>query len=136
MSPPISTNDHWTVGVVLNFKVNKEAAYIRTVWQYKNADFAKFRNALAQADFKSCFNTNNIDDASEKWAEIFLTIAKRIKPNKAVTMRPNYSPWYTNGLRIMKRRMLRMFHKYKHSKLPTDWDKYTKLRNDYQKRII
>jgi hypothetical protein len=32
----------------------------------------------------------------------------------------------------MKKRMMRSFHKYKRTKVPTDWEKYTKARNDYQ----
>ena len=38
VTPPISTNDYCTVGVVLNFKVNPETAYLCMVWQYEIAD--------------------------------------------------------------------------------------------------
>jgi hypothetical protein len=135
VTPPISTNDHCTVGAILNFKVRKEAAYYRTVWLYKDANYEEFRNTLAQADFNGCFNTNSIDEACDLWTETFLNTARTVIPNRVVTIRSSDSPWYTGELRCMKRKMMRFFHKYKHSKAPTDWEKYKKMRNDYQKEL-
>ena len=51
----ISTNDHCTVGVMLNFKVNEDATYYHTVWLYKDTHSEEFKNALTEADFSSCF---------------------------------------------------------------------------------
>ena len=53
--PPISTNDHCTVGAGLNFKVNKEWAYMRLVWEYQDANFQEFRDALSETHFEECF---------------------------------------------------------------------------------
>ena len=39
---PISSNDHCTIGALLNFKVKTEIAYQRTIWNYKAADFDQF----------------------------------------------------------------------------------------------
>jgi len=132
VTPPISTNDHCTVGVCLNFKVKKEPAYQRLVWNYKQADFQEFRNALSDADFEECLSSGDVDEACTKWTNLFLNTAKLHVPNRLVTVRPNDSPWYTNELRTMKKRMMRSFHKYKCTKLPTDWEKYTKSRNEHQ----
>jgi hypothetical protein len=40
VTAPVSTNDHCTVSVLLNFKVHKENAHTCIVWQYGQADFA------------------------------------------------------------------------------------------------
>ena len=50
-------------------------------------------------------------------------------------MRPNDSPWYTSHLRLMKRNVQRLFHKFKRVKSTANWESYKKLRNDYQQAL-
>jgi hypothetical protein len=135
VTPPISTNDHCTVAACLNFRIYKEPAYERLVWQYKEADFTHFRDALRNTNFDECFVTNDIDKAAEKWTELFLNAARTHVPNKVVTIRPNDSPWYTAELRVMKRRLQRLFHKYKNRRQPADWVKYKDARTQYQQSL-
>ena len=134
VTPPISTNDHCTISAHFNFKIEKEKAYERHIWLFKEANFDQFREALKNNDFDVCFENENVDDACDTWTETFLNIARTIIPNKVVTTRPNDSPRYTNELRLLKRRVLRAFHKHKRSNMENDWDEYKKLRNNYQKK--
>jgi hypothetical protein len=101
VSPPISTNDHCTIAACLNFRIRKELAYKRLVWQYKEADFSQFRSELCNTNFDDCFQNNDVDYAADKWTEKFLNAAKTHIPNKVVTVRPNDSPWYSAELRQM-----------------------------------
>ena len=133
--PPVSTNDHCTVSALLNFKVHKEEAYTRHVWQYKEADFNQYRNALQETDFNACFESNNIDVVCQSWSQTLLDCARANVPNKTVTIRPNDTPWYNNALRLMKRRMLRLFHKFKRKRQVTDWEQYRQARNNYQHEL-
>ena len=135
VTPPVSTNDHCTVGAHFNFKVEKEKAYKRHVWLFKNANFDQFREALSNTNFEDCFEIDDVDKTCDQWSEKFLNVAKATIPNKVVTIRPNDSPWYSNELRLLKRQMLRAFHKHKKSALEKDWVEYKKLRNDYQKSL-
>ena len=73
----------------------------------------EFRELLASADFDKCFEHNNIDIIAKRWTETFLNIARTSIPNKVVTVRPNDSPWYTYELRLLKRKILRLFQKHK-----------------------
>ena len=132
VTPPISTNDHCTVGITLNFKIKKDPAYKRTIWDYKNANFDVFRRKLQETNFDNCFDSNDIDVVCTNWTNLFLQVAMESVPNKVVTIRPNDSPWYTNELRKMKRKMQKLFYKYKGSKLQNDWNNYSKARNDYK----
>ena len=134
--PPVSSNDHCTVSAELNFKINTEHAYKRIIWQYKDANFNDFRRALSDNIFEDCFKENNdINKACTLWTEIFLNTARTYIPNKVVTIRPKDSPWYTNSLRLMKRRLQRDFRKYKKSKTPANWNKYKIARNEYQNEL-
>ena len=132
VTPPISTNDHCTVGITVNFKVKKDVAYKRTVWDYKKANFDEFRQKLKETHFDNCFDSDDIDVVCSNWTNLFLQVAKSSVPNKLVTIRPNDSPWYTSELRKMKKNMQKLFYKYKHSHLQTDWDNYTRARTEYK----
>ena len=106
-------------------------AYKHLVWDYKNANIYNFRQHLSDTNFDECFTSGNVDESCEKWTDKFLESAKSHIPNKTVTVRPNDSRWYTNELRLNKRKMMNHFHKYKRTKMQGDWEKYTKSRNDY-----
>ena len=133
--PPVSTNDHCTVSAKLNFKIAKESAYTRLVWQYNKADDEGFRKALNETDFSTVFDSHDIDNCCLKWTERFLNIARSFIPNKIVTIRPNDSPWYSNALRLLKRKMNRMFNIFKRTNNSRHWDKYGLLRTEYQQNL-
>ena len=90
--PPLSTNDHCTVGARVNLKIHKKAAYLRHVWLYKQANFELFRAGLSDADFDEVFALDHIDDICKAWTEKFLSIAKLFIPNREILVRPNDSP--------------------------------------------
>ncbi len=135
VTPPISTNDHCTVGLHLDFKINREAAYERKVWLLKNANFSDFRQALHNADFDKCFEGDDVNEACKNWTDTFLAVANEHVPNRVVVIRPNDSPWYSSELRTLKRKMIRAFHKHKSTRKEADWLKYKNIRNDYQKNL-
>ena len=47
---PISTNDHCTITLHLNFRISRESAYTRLIWQYDKADLEGFHKALTDFD--------------------------------------------------------------------------------------
>ena len=113
-------------------RVHDKVPYYRHIWLFKKADFNQFRQALRHADFMSVFELIDLDDVCRAWSDKFLEIAKEHVPNKKILVRPNDSPWYTSHLRLMKRNVQRLFHKFKKVKSTANWESYKKLRNDYQ----
>ena len=83
----------------------------------------------------SVFELNDLDDVCRTWSDKFLEIAKEHVPNKEILVRPSDSPWYTSHLRLMKRNVQRLFHKFKRVKSTANWESYKKLRNDYQQAL-
>ena len=132
--PPVSTNDHCTVAVNLGLKIACEPAYQRHIWQYKQGDYPGFRQALSSADWDNCFN-DDVDESCTKWTETFLNTARAFIPNKCVTIRPNDQPWYTNELRLLKRKVKRLFHKAKKTRSVENWERYKVCRNEYQSKL-
>ena len=135
VSPPLSTNDHCTISACADFKVHDKVPYYRHIWLFKKADFNQFGQALRHADFMSVFELIDLDDVCRAWSDKFLEIAKEHVPNKKILVRPNDSPWYTSHLRLMKRNVQRLFHKFKKVKSTANWESYKKLRNDYQQAL-
>ena len=90
---------------------------------------------MTETDFEESLSSDDIDLACASSTEIFIGIAKKYIPNRVVTIRPRDSPWYTNALRLMKRKLHRLLRKFKNSKKGSDWANYKELRNTYQSRI-
>ena len=134
VSPPVSTNDHCTVGVNLDLKIPKEPPYERIVWDYKHGDYPGFRTALETANWEQCFD-GDVNDVCAKWSDTFLCIARRFIPCKEVLIRPNDKPWFNNALRLLRRKVKRLFHKAKKSKSTEHWEDYKKERNNYQSEL-
>ena len=74
-------------------------AFAYFLWNYRQADYQAFRNALSEATFDELFSNGDVDDACTKWTELFLATVKAYAPNTLVTVRPNGSLWYTNELK-------------------------------------
>ena len=132
VSPPISTNDHCTISCKLNFKITNKSTYLRNIWLFSKTNFNDFRQELENTDFNSIFDNDDIDSVCKSWSEMLLDVANRTIPNKSVLVRPNDSPWYTSNLRLLKRKMLRLFHKFKSKNTLNSWEKYKTARNEYQ----
>ncbi len=131
VNAPVSCNDHCTVCLYLNFKIEREKSYQRVMWNFNEADFNKFRHALSVYNFDKGFNENDVDASCENWTKSFLDIAKATISNRVVTVRPNDSPWFDSKLRSLKRRMIHAFHIHKKSLTVTHWDNYKKLSSEY-----
>ena len=133
--PPVSTNDHHTVGVHLRFSISREMAFVRHIWLYAKGDFQNYRRKIQAADWDYCFHTDNIDLACQRWTDTLLAIAKESIPNKDVLVRPNDKPWYNNSLRAMKRKLMRVYKKAKKNKTSLHWGKYKLLHKEYLSEI-
>jgi hypothetical protein len=92
---PVHENDHRTVYGTLNLKTIKRQTFTRDMWNFKTADFERFREELSNTDWSECFETDSIDDICNKWTDIFLKISERVVTKKKVKVRPTDKTWYT-----------------------------------------
>ena len=132
ISPPVSTNDHCSISLELNFRTPKVKAYKRVMWDFKNANFDLYRETIAHTNWQEFFTQgNDIDTVVEMWTSKLLTIAKETIPNKVVTIRPDDKSWYNNNLRRLCRKKDRLFKRAKQINSPDSWNKYRLARNKY-----
>jgi len=136
--PPLSNNDHCTVSVKLSFKLTKDEPYYRHIWLYDKGDFDGLRDSIAHYDWDVCFASNNVNTMCEMWTDTLLNLARTFIPNKMVLVRPNDKPWYTNELRLLKRKIDRLYKSLR-ATLSVDsnekWQMYYSLRNTYKMKI-
>ena len=135
ISPPVSKNDHCTIEASLLFRRKKARPYVRTMWDFANADFDLYRNALSQCKWDDCFVGNDIDRATEMWTNMVLNTAKDTIPNKQVTVRPGDKPWYNNHLRRLCRRKDRLHKAAKLTNSPESWYNFRVARTQYTDAI-
>ena len=132
VEPPVCNNDHCSVGIKLNFKVPCEYPYYREIYSYKDGDYDGFRSAVGSANWDECFTSDDVDNVCESWTEKLLSIARVFIPNKAVLIRPNDKPWYTNELRLLKRKAKRWYSKAKTTNKYANRGKYKQLQSEYK----
>ena len=132
VTPPLSSNDHCTLSVILNFKIKREPAYERLVWIFKNANFDEFRERLSNAPWDECFEQDDVDIANQRWTELFLNIARTCVPNRVVTVRPRDVPWFSSSLRKLRRKLFRAYRSAKILPSNYRWAKYRNLRAKYE----
>ena len=95
VEPPISTNDHHTIGANLRFHIKPDLPYYRSIWLYDQGNYEGFITALEMANWDSCFTSDDVDMVCSMWTDMFLHIAKIYILNGNVLIRPKDSPWYS-----------------------------------------
>jgi hypothetical protein len=73
------------------------------MWNFKDANFAGFREKLSETIWDDCFDTQDPSLACENWTNLFLAIANKFISSKTVIVRPNDKTWYNNYLRRLAR---------------------------------
>jgi hypothetical protein len=128
---PVHENDHCTIFGVVNMKTARRKSFTREMWDFKNADFDKFREELGNVDWNECLSLGNINDICEKWTMMFLKIAEKVITKKTVKVRPSDKSWYNNYLRRLRRFKDRDHKMWVLAKTPLNWDIYKASRNTY-----
>jgi hypothetical protein len=105
------------------------------MWDFKNADFDKFRHELADINFEAIIDVNEASTAAKEFSDKFLEVAKNSIPNKLVTVRPSDKPWFKGELRKLLRRKNRAHRKAKLHNTPELWATFRSIRNLYLREI-
>ena len=129
---PVSTNDHCTIVAKLLFRTPKSKSYTRKMWDFKNANFDKYRVALRAANFDECFSdTSDINIVTSLWTSKVLSAASASIKHKNVVIRPNDKPWYNGYLRRLCRKKGRLHKIAKCNRQEHDWARFVSARNEY-----
>ena len=120
-------SDHHAIYFSTNFVTTKTHCYKRKVWQYNNANFDEYRQNLNACNWD--MDELSIDDQVNKLTSNMLKSAEKSIPNKDVTIRPTYLPWFHNEIRKEIRKRNRAHCLAKQTNTPENWKKFRESRN-------
>ena len=98
------------------------------MYNFKKANYVKFRSLLKNAPWDSLFITKDINIIWEKWKDLFLAAADASIP-KAVVKSKNRSEWLSKETRIEIKRKRRMYRIMRRSYKERDIEKYKRQSN-------
>ncbi|MEW8545738.1 MAG: reverse transcriptase domain-containing protein, partial [Candidatus Thiodiazotropha sp.] len=127
---PDQTRYHLPIIVLLKFLRPHTRSFQRHIWNYKDADFDRYRTVLSESNLiEKIESTNNIDENVQQITDTLLLVAKNTIPNKNVTIRPTVHPWITSNILNLIRKRKRNFRKFKGTSDRVYWEKYKYIRN-------
>ena len=110
---PDQTRYHCPIIVLLKSLVPKIIAFKRRVWNYKRADFDKFRDLLSQKDLETRLaSISNIDKSVKYITETIHEAASQSIPNNVVMIKQSDNPWVTCQIKNLIRKRKRYHKKF------------------------
>ena len=128
ISVPSNISDHKATCISLPFHYDISSAFERTIFLYSRADFDSFNNKLMEENW-DCLNEGTVNEACNKFTEIYMSHALQTIPQKRITVRPDDRPWFDSELRKNCKIRNRLKSKATRSGKLQDWEKYKKARN-------
>ena len=118
----VSTNDHYTIGIRLNFKTPKRKSFQRLMWNFNNLN--NYNEALENTDFSFCDDITDLNETVHQFSDKLYEIALNNIPSKLVTVRPADKIWYNNNLRKLLRKKKRIHKQAKILNTNMSWQKF------------
>ena len=127
--PPLSNCDHVHITAVLNFKYKHDSSFKREVWNFKKADFDKFRCVLSTSPWQNVTFLDDVNECVLIWSDMFIKIAEACVPHQNVIIRPKDKPWMNSAMRKCINNRRKLFYEFKRSNLDSVKNDYKQLRN-------
>ena len=104
--------------------------YIKRIWNYKLADFDKFRELLSDYNLIAKVEvTTDLDLNAQQITDVMFFAAEHSIPKKVVAIRPSETPWINCQIKKLIRKRKRFFKFFRRTDNPLYWERYTCFRN-------
>ena len=121
---------HCPTIVLLKFLRPAMKTYSRRIWNYKLADFDKFRELLSDYNLiAKVEETTDLDLNAQQITDALFFAAEHSIPNKVVTIRPSEAPWINCQIKKLIRKRKRFFKIFRRTDNPLYWERYKFFRN-------
>lgn len=121
---------HCPIILLLKFFRPKNKTFKRRIWNYKLANFDRYRVILSEYNLDEKLQENfDIDVNVQQITDALITAAEQSIPNKVVTIRPAQHPWITCHIKNLIRKRKRNFRKFKRTSNNCFWENYKTFRN-------
>ena len=125
---PSNISDHKATCISIPFYYEINSSFERTIWLYSRADFNTFNNKLMEENW-DCLAEGTVNEACNKFTEIYMSHAMQTIPQKKITVRTDDQPWFDSELRKHCKIRNRLKSRATRSGKSQDWNKYKKARN-------
>ena len=131
----IGSSDHNIVSLKLTCKVTRPYQRPKQIFDYKNANWDKFRLELSNIPWDAILNDNDtMEEVWLNWKSAFFKAVENNVPSKKITSRQNV-PWITSDIHELFHKRKRLWKKAKSTQLDVDWNKYKSLRNKVKSEL-
>ena len=127
---PGQTRYHCPIIVLLKFLRPTIKPFKRRIWDYRSADFDRFRENLNGHNLEAKLGLNpDIDTNVQQITDALFSAADQSILNKIVTIRPAEHPWIKCHIKSLIRKRKRTYRKFKRTSNILFWERYKVIRN-------
>ena len=127
--PSLPNCDHVPISATLNFTYKHDSSFKREIWNFKKADFDKFRCLISTSPWHHVTMQDDINECALIWSDMFIKIAEACIPHTNVIIRPKDKPWMTSEIRRCIKNRRRIFYEFKRTNSDSVRTDYKQLRN-------
>lgn len=128
--PEANVRYHCPVSVIINLQKTCNKSFKRKIWDFKNGDYAQYREDLRNIEWDSLINQNHLNAAVSAVTQTILDVAAKNIPCKYVQVRTQDPPWMNSFIRKLIRKRKRLHKKTKKVNSEESWQKFRKTRNE------
>ena len=99
---PPTISDHSATVLSIPFEYTLFTFYKRTVWLYSKGNYDTISENITKHNW-NYLSESKVDDATKQFETDILTLAKKSKPTKEITVHRNDKPWYDSEIRKFSR---------------------------------
>ncbi len=133
--PDTFNTDHTLLSFSMEMGGHTKRKITRTVYNYKQADFARLRAMLSNLSLAEVLNIcNDPDHAWQTWSEAVTECIDCCVP-KTTVKNSNAPPWIDKEIRHLQNVKRTAWRKAKIHDSPTHWAKFRRLRNELQSNM-
>ena len=128
---PNFCSDHCPSIIEINFSVTREKSYLKTIWDYDNANYIAINQHLQNTDWDMKFgDSDNVNTINEVINLELNSAMNTYIPKKIIRVRPRDKPWINSETKCKIRKRNRVHKKAKFRNLASDWENFRRIRND------
>ena len=107
----------------LIFSVSREKSYLKTIWDYDNANYIAINQHLQNTDWDMKFgDSDNVNIINEVINLELNSAMNTCIPKKIIRVRPRDKPWINSEIKCKIRKRNRVHKKAKFRNLASDWE--------------
>ena len=107
----------------------------RKLYNYSKINENKYIDILKRTDWNELLTTLSLNEAAEKFSDNIMYAVNECVPSKIICIKENDEPWFTNDIRLLSNKKLRIHTLAKRLNSTWCWNLFKRLRNQLTDKI-